>query len=102
MAPDSTPFTLEIDERIYDLECVQRAAAALSNIASFNFSLKSPGVISVTVSVRSPSTLSHKDAADRLLIEVLDQQLRQKVADETKTERDLVLAYAFSNSKLIG
>jgi hypothetical protein len=102
MALQADSFVLQIDERIYDLDCVQRAAAVLSNIASFNFSASVADTITVTVSVRSPSTITSKDAADRLLTEVLDQRLRQRVADETKTERDLVLAYAFSNSKIIG
>jgi len=34
--------------------------------------------------------------------ELLEQKLRQTIADETKSERDLILAYAFSNTKLLG
>ena len=33
--------------------------------------------------------------------EVLDQQLREQIASETATERNLILAHTFSRSKLV-
>lgn len=101
MTTDSGGFSLTIEKSIYDLDCVQRAAASLGSLASFNFS-ETTSTITVLISVRSPSTLTGKDIGDRLLSELLDQRLRQQIAAETKTERDLVLAYAFSNTKIVG
>jgi His-Xaa-Ser system protein HxsD len=101
MTADAGGFSLKIEKSIYDLDCVQRAAASLGNLASFNFN-ETAETLTVLISIRSPSTLTDKDVGDRLLAELLDQRLRQKVAAETKTERDLVLAYAFSNTKIVG
>ncbi len=101
MTADARGFSLKIEKAIYDLDCVQRVAATLSNLAAFNFSEASE-TVTVLISVRSPSTLTDKDIGDRFLVELLDQRLRQQVAVETRTERDLVLAYAFSNTKIVG
>jgi His-Xaa-Ser system protein HxsD len=101
MSGESITATVLVDKSVYDLDCVQRAAASLTNLASFNFQHHDSG-ISITISVRSPTTLTSKDLSDRFLNELLDQSLRQRIATETKTERDLVLAYAFSNTKIVG
>jgi His-Xaa-Ser system protein HxsD len=95
------PVVVELDTAVYDLDCAQRAAATLTRDGSFNFRLSNDRLLSVTVESRRPSVRSSKDLADMLLAELLDQQLRSRIRDETKTERDLVLAYAFSNTKLL-
>jgi His-Xaa-Ser system protein HxsD len=101
MLGEPVTATVLVDKSVYDLDCVQRAAASLTNLASFNFQ-DCDGNISITICIRSPTTLTSNDLSDRFLNELLDQSLRQRIATETKTERDLVLAYAFSNTKIVG
>lgn len=58
--------------------------------------------LDVTATAKSTLKIAPGEVAARFHNEVLDQKLRQTIADETKTERDLILAYAFSNTKLLG
>ena len=68
---------------------------------SFRFELSAGDVI---VSIRPLSdAFSATDSSieKQLHNEVLDQHLRAVIARETETERNLILAHAFSNTKLI-
>lgn len=92
-------LSLVIDSRIYDVSVVQATAHRLTTAYSFNFHLNEHNL---TVSANPKPGFSVTEANFRasFLNELLDQQLRKIVALETKAERDLILAYAFSNTKL--
>jgi len=96
------PITINIDSRVYTLDVVQRAAFRCTDLASFDFSVVSDCEISVVITIKSSVALDPSDIRARFQNELLDQQLRQTIAAETKIERDLILAYAFSNTKLLG
>jgi len=96
------PITIKIDSRVYTLDVVQRAAFRCTDLASFDFSVASDCEISVVITIKSSVALNPSDLCSRFQNELLDQQLRQTIAAETKIERDLILAYAFSNTKLLG
>lgn len=100
MADDSV--TIRVDLRVYPLEVVQRAAFRCSDIASFDFSVIAEHELDITATVKSAFSIAPPDLRARFHNELLDQKLRQSVADETRNERDLILAYAFSNTKLLG
>jgi His-Xaa-Ser system protein HxsD len=99
---DPQCVTFRFDVRVYPLEVVQRAAFRLTNFGSFDFSIGADNGINVTLTVKPGLTVVLGDIQARFQNELLDQKLRQTVADETKTERDLILAYAFSKTKLLG
>jgi His-Xaa-Ser system protein HxsD len=94
--------TIRLDLRIYPLEVAQRAAFRCTDIASFEFSLVGEQSLDVSATPKSALSIAPEDLAARFHNELLDQKLRQTIADETKSERDLILAYAFSNTKLLG
>ena len=94
--------TVRIDLRVYPLEVAQRAAFRCTDIASFEFSMTGEQSLDVTATPKSTLSIAPDDIAARFNNELLEQKLRQTVADETKSERDLILAYAFSNTKLLG
>jgi His-Xaa-Ser system protein HxsD len=48
------------------------------------------------------STSSEEELVYAFRTEVLDQVLRARIRDETREERNLILALAFSNSDLVG
>jgi His-Xaa-Ser system protein HxsD len=98
----SNPVTIRIDLRVYPLEAAQRAAFRCTDIASFEFSMASEQSLDVTATPKSTISIAPNDVAARFHNELLEQKLRQTIADETKSERDLILAYAFSNTKLLG
>jgi His-Xaa-Ser system protein HxsD len=58
--------------------------------------------LDVNATLKSTLSIAPDDIAARFHNELLEQKLRQTIADETKSERDLILAYAFSNTKLLG
>jgi His-Xaa-Ser system protein HxsD len=99
---DSNPVTIRIDLRVYPLEIAQRAAFRCTDIASFEFSMASERDLDITATPKSTLSFAPDDLAARFHNELLEQKLRQTIADETKSERDLILAYAFSNTKLLG
>ncbi len=96
------PFTIQLDTRVYSLDVAQRAAFKCTDLASFEFTLVPEHEITVTATVKSGITIAPHEFHARFRNELLDQKLRQTVAEETKNERDLILAYAFSNTKLFG
>jgi His-Xaa-Ser system protein HxsD len=99
---DPNLVTIRLDLRVYPLEVAQRAAFRCTDIASFEFSMVGEQGLDVTATTKSTLSIASGDLAARFHNELLDQKLRQAIADETKSERDLILAYAFSNTKLLG
>jgi His-Xaa-Ser system protein HxsD len=95
-------FTDSIDTRIYSLDIVQRVALKFADFASFHFSLREPHWLELEVSFKPNIEVDHDNFRFQLQQELLDQKLRDSIGKETKTERDLILAYAFSNTKLLG
>ena len=96
------PISICLNARVYSLEVAQRAAFRCTDLASFEFALASETEIVVTASVNSGISIDPAGFRARYNNELLDQKLRQTVAEETKNERDLILAFAFSNTKLLG
>lgn len=93
-------LSLVVDSRVYDLVVVQSTAHRFSTTYSFNFELNGCQ-LTITAVPKPGLTVNQSEFNAAFLNELLDQQLRKVVAVETKTERDLILAYAFSNTKLI-
>jgi len=57
---------------------------------------------STVVSLKPTATCQNPDeAAGQFCNEVLDQELREEIAAETRGVRDLLLAHAFSKTSLI-
>jgi His-Xaa-Ser system protein HxsD len=98
---DAQAVPIRIDLRAYSLEVVQRAAFKCTDVASFAFSLGGDHDLDVIATVNPGMNVDPAALTARFQNEVLDQKLRQTIADETKSERDLILAYAFSNTKLL-
>jgi His-Xaa-Ser system protein HxsD len=92
---------LPFESAIASPDSLQRAALKFSGLCSFSFDTTAVGT---TVTLSFP--FAHQVAVDELIgryrNEVLDQVLRERIARETADERNLILAYAFSNTKLIG
>jgi His-Xaa-Ser system protein HxsD len=86
---------------VYALSTIQKAALKFTDTFSFRFELDNDLVI-VQIQSLSDSYAAAGSTIEQLLHnEVLDQHLRFIVARETETERNLILAHAFSNTKLI-
>lgn len=99
--PQISPARVEFDTRLFSADVIQRAALKFSDLCSFSFSLPSDTTIAVHIEVLEGQAGSIHQLISKLRNEVLDQQLRERIAKETESERNLILAYAFSNTKLI-
>jgi His-Xaa-Ser system protein HxsD len=98
---DNDSARIDFDSRIYSLDVIQRAALKFSDVCSLSFTVISDHGIGVDIQPLAGRKASVSQVAGLLKNEVLDQALRERIAKETETERNLILAYAFSNTKLV-
>jgi His-Xaa-Ser system protein HxsD len=82
----------------YSLDAVQRAAYRLSDRASFEI-LVEEGAVEVVLTPLEDGDVAGMVA--ELRNEALDQVLRERIREETRDVRNLVLALAFSRTGLI-
>lgn len=93
---------VEFPSAVYTIETIQKAALKLTGFCSFDFDTSQSGAIWVRLNaLASHQIVDVTELISRLKNEVLDQHLRAIVARETETERNLILAYTFSKTKLI-
>jgi His-Xaa-Ser system protein HxsD len=96
---------IDFDGRVFSLLAVQKACHRFSNVASFVVTLSDEpesSAISVSVTPLTEKTsdgLAHMER--KLRNEALDQQLRERIRDQTEGVRNLILAHAFSKTGLI-
>ncbi|WP_186301571.1 His-Xaa-Ser system protein HxsD [Denitromonas halophila] len=92
---------LDLDKSVYSLEAVQKAAYRFIDRLTVLIS-QSEGAITCDIEV----VVGPEDVLAPLLAdfkrELLDQQLRIQIKNETADIRNLILAYAFSRSGLQG
>ena len=93
--------SIRLDSKVYALDVVQRAAFRCSDLGHFEFSTIADEIV-VDFKSKPGIVVEQEVARSRFHSELLDQQLRKTIFDETKSERDLILAYAFSNTALLG
>ncbi len=92
---------LEIDEKIYCLEAIQKAAYRFIDRLTILITKTSDKLVCEIDAVAG--TEEQFDAnISNFKRELLDQQLRKQIKEETEPARNLILAYAFSRSGLQG
>lgn len=84
-----------IDPRIYRLSAVKKAAYRLGNRSFAEIDVLSDGTIRVRLTAKSDKESLETLEGD-FRNELLDQDLRESIADETQGVRNLLLAQAFS------
>lgn len=89
---------LELDASVYRLEAVQKAAYRFIDRLTVLIS-QPPGLIVCDIEPVKSEALLEPILAD-FKRELLDQQLRLQIKEETEPVRNLILAYAFSRSGL--
>ena len=93
--------TLVFDERLYDAQVLQKAAYRSINILTVDITLDGGRLIcalSSNIGVDEPSFVS---AIQEFKKDVLDYQLRHRLAVETQPIKNLILGLAFSKTGLI-
>ena len=77
--------TVPLDVRIYSLEVAQRAAIKFTDIASFEFTFEGEHALVLLVTFKAGLEINEQDFHGRFQNELLDQRLRETVAEETRT-----------------
>lgn len=101
LVDDLTKTTLEIDLTVINLNAVKQAAYKFTDQCAFAFEQKDKKLLITISFLHMMSPVEKEDILNKLHNEILDQDLRKIISDETEHVRNLILANAFSNSKLI-
>ncbi|MCX7406627.1 MAG: His-Xaa-Ser system protein HxsD [Planctomycetales bacterium] len=90
---------VEFDQKVFRLTAVKKAAYRFGNQWFVEITTPANDRVLVTLTAKSSSVSSEGVEGD-FRNEVLDQELRESVAEETERVRNLLLAQAFSGMSL--
>jgi His-Xaa-Ser system protein HxsD len=90
---------ITVDPHVFRLSAVKKAAYRLGDRCFARIEVLSEGGIQVTLTAKSEKVSLHALEGD-FRNELLDQDLRESIADETERVRNLLLAQAFSGLSL--
>ena len=94
---DESHVVINFDPEVFSIDAIKKAAYVLSSTASFDISVEKNILRVVAKSLDEHQRFN----VERFRREVLDQDLRLKVWQETSSIRDVILAQAFSNANLL-
>jgi len=100
MTDQKETLTILFSTDVYGLDTIKKAAYRLLDRAVIEISLRDKEVICTIRSREKEDAADLQNVADEFHAEVLDQDLRQLIADETANVRNAVLAFAFSRTGL--
>lgn len=91
-----------LDLRSYRLAAVKKAGYRLADRCTLVIGSPDGDRLDVSLRFKTGTTSDHADSVVRAFYqELLDQELREHVAEETNPVRTLILAHAFSHVDLI-
>jgi His-Xaa-Ser system protein HxsD len=90
---------LKLDDKIYSLEAAQKASYRFIDRLTILIST-SKGSLLCEINPVKGTESSLEENLENFKRELLDQQLRKQIKEETEPVRNLILAYAFSRSTL--
>ncbi|ROR22260.1 His-Xaa-Ser system protein HxsD [Vibrio crassostreae] len=93
-------LTVRVQKSLYKVETVEAAIIPLMDVTTA-FLSKCNEHIEINFTLDDTQSISIQDVEKAFLNNLIHESLREKIARETETERNLILAHAFSNSKLM-
>lgn len=94
----SDQVSLSFQLSIFSLDTLKRAAIKFSSDCVFEFTASEAEAV-LKVTFRHPMTEEKRSQfIDKIRIEILDQDLREKIAAESEVYRNLILANVFSKT----
>jgi len=91
--------TIAVDPLVYRLSAVKKAAYRFGDRCYVHIELPPAGGVRVRLTAKSEETLP-RTLEEEFRNELLDQDLRESIAEETERVRNLLLAQAFSGLSL--
>jgi His-Xaa-Ser system protein HxsD len=92
-------IAIDVDPQVYRLSAVKKAAYRLGDRCFAQIEIGAEGRIQVRLTPKSDK-VSLQGLAGDFRQELLDQELRESIAQETERVRNLILAQAFSGVSL--
>ena len=92
--------TVSFSSHVYALDVIKRAAYRFIDVMSVDVTSSGDEIVCTANFVHATSKDEAQKIRNDFKIEVLDQDLRRAIAEETKEVRNAVLAYAFSKTGL--
>jgi His-Xaa-Ser system protein HxsD len=86
------------DSKVFDLDTIKRAAYRFSDRCSFDFRPTAEGTACTLAFLKDAAPDAVAALVQSFKIEVLDQDLRKSIAEETAPMRNAILAYTFSKT----
>jgi len=102
IATDKRHLEFEIDEAVYSMECIKKSCYALMAIGNSEISTLTNHQILVKMAILQEVNQSDAEIRQLLFDELLDYSLRESISKQTEGVRNVILANAFSRSRLIG
>ncbi|HYV43306.1 MAG TPA: His-Xaa-Ser system protein HxsD [Myxococcaceae bacterium] len=93
--------SIELDTAVYRLNAIKKAAYRFGDRCHVEIGTVAEGRARVTLRPKEPLVGDLEQLAGELRNEVLDQELREVVAQETEAVRNLILAQAFSKTSIL-
>jgi His-Xaa-Ser system protein HxsD len=91
-----------LDLRVYRLTAIKKAAYRLAHRCTATIGGVNGDEVWIALDIKGADPEANADAIRRAFLqELVDQELREQVAEETAPLRALILAQAFSNTDLI-
>lgn len=93
---------IDLDLRTYRMVAIQKAAYRLADRCTVELGAPRDTTLALTLTLRSAVSESGAVEVMRLFFqELLDQELREHLAEESRPLRALILAHAFSRTDLV-
>ena len=96
----SSPGTISFSSKAFSLEEIKKAAYRFGDVMSVDFALRNEEIICTLNFIKTTNEDDTQQIVHDFKNEVLDQNLRKTIGEETREIRNAVLAYAFSKSGL--
>lgn len=91
-----TSTSIDFDSAVYRLDAIKKAAYRFSDAMSVLISVRENNINCACAPRRQPQSDEWVDLTNAFKTEVLDQELRLSIQDETEHYRNLILSLAFS------
>jgi His-Xaa-Ser system protein HxsD len=93
---------VRVDLRAYRLTAIKKSAYRIAEKCTILLGEINGNEVQLTFLFKRPASDAAQDELTRLFFQdLLDQELREHVAEETEPMRNLILAHAFSRTDLI-
>ena len=100
ISSDKRQFILRVESEIYSMEVCKKSCYAMMSLFSSQIS-KDGNEFVLNISVNQETSETRAQLQELLLDELLDYSLRESISHKTESIRNVILANAFSKTKLV-